>query len=79
MVAGLGTRVMVAKRTGFGTRLRLSAPPAAIGAIPVEAINAGGRVLMVSEEVQAVPAYWLSAASSEAMEYNESNEGFSQL
>jgi hypothetical protein len=73
-VAGLITRMKDVKRTGFETRLRLSGPPAAIGAIHVEAINADGRVLMVSDDVRAVPAYWHSAASSEAMESNESQE-----
>lgn len=62
------------KRTGFETTLRLSGPPAAIGTIHVQAINSHGRVLMVSEVVQAVPAYWCIAASSEVVQSDENSE-----
>jgi hypothetical protein len=62
------------KPMGFETTLRLSGPPSAIGAIHVEAISSDGRVLMVSEDVRAVPAYWCSTASSEVMQSIESPE-----
>ncbi|MCJ1268423.1 hypothetical protein MMC22_008311 [Lobaria immixta] len=71
---GLIKKMKDIKRIGFETKLRLSGPPAAIGAIHVEAINSDGQVLMVSEDVQAVPAYWRNAASSEVMQSNESPE-----
>ena len=59
---------------GFETTLRLSGPPAAIGAIHVEAISSDGRVLMVSENFRAVPAYWCSRVLGEVMQSNESLE-----
>ena len=70
-VACLDTRMKDVKQTRFETRLRLSG---LIDAIHVEAINADSQVLMVFEDVQAVPAYWRSAASGEAMESNESHD-----
>lgn len=78
-VAGLIARTKDVKRTGFETRFRLSGPLAAIGAIHIEAMNADGRVLMVSEDFRAVPAYWRNAASSEAMESNESQEAMMDI
>lgn len=45
------------KKTKFETTLRLSGPPAAIDAICVEAINLDDQVLMVLENIQAVPVY----------------------
>ena len=73
-VAGLITKTKDVKRMGFETTLRLSGSPAAIGGIHVEAINSDGRVLMVSEDVRAVPAYWRSDTASEVMHSNESSE-----
>ena len=73
-VTGLGKKTKDIRRRGFETTLRLSGPPAAIGVIRVEAINSDGRVLMVSEDVQAVPAYWRNAASGEVMPSNENPE-----
>ena len=55
-------------RTGFETTFQLPGFPPAIGAIHVEAVNSNGRVLMVSQDVQAVPAYWSRAASNEIMQ-----------
>lgn len=73
-IAGLTTKMEDVTRTGFETTLRLSEPPAAIGAIHVEAINSDGRVLMVSQDVRAVPAYWRSTASNKVMQANESGK-----
>ena len=70
-VSGLFTKIKDMNRMGFETTLGLSGSPAAIGAIHVEAISSDGQVLMVSEDVRAVPAYWCSAASSEVMQSNE--------
>lgn len=72
--AGLITKIKDTKRTGFETTLRLSGPPAAIGAIHVEAINSDGQVLKISEDIRAVPAYWQSSVLSEVMQSNESSE-----
>ena len=73
-VSGLITKMKDIKRLGFETTLRLSGPPEAIGAIHVEAISSDGRVLSVSEDVRAVPAYWRSTALGEVMQSNESLE-----
>ena len=74
VASGLVTKTKDINRMGFETALRLSGPPAAIGAIHVEAISADDQVLMVSEDVRAVPAYWRSATSSEVMQANENTE-----
>ena len=73
-VSGLITKMKDIKRVGFETTLRLSGPPAAIGAIHVEAISSDGRVLMVSEYVRPVPAYGCGRVWSEVMQLNESLE-----
>lgn len=73
-IAGLTTKMEDITRTGFETALRLSGSPVTIGAIHVEAINSDGRVLMVSQDVRAVPAYWRSTASHKVMQSNESRE-----
>lgn len=68
---GFITRTEAVKRVGFETRLKLSGPPAVIGAIHVEAIDVNGQVLSVSEDVRAVPAYWRNATSTKATQSNE--------
>ena len=73
-ITGLTTKMEDITRTGFETTLRLSGPPAAIGAIHVQAINSDGRVLMVSQDVRAVPAYWRCTASNNVMQSSESRE-----
>ena len=73
-VSGVIKKMKEVKRMGFETTLRLSGPPAAIGVIYVEAISPDGRVLMVSEDVRAVPAYWSSTSLSEVIQSNESLE-----
>lgn len=52
----------------------LFGPPGSIRAIYVDAINAAGRVFIVSNYVRPVSAYWRSAASSEALELDDSQD-----
>lgn len=73
--AGLTTKSKDVTRTGFETTLKLPGPPAAIGAIHVEAVGSDGRVLAISQNIRAVSAYWRIPTSDKVMPPKESREG----